>query len=145
VCILTKFRYPLIIVTNQGVHFINDAIKYLTNHFLMKHVSSTTYYPYGNGQVKSTNKVLGPLSTKLVNENKTNWDEHLSTMLFSYRFAYKVATRYTPYQLMYGLHPFIPTMTHSQVSGWPHLRVHLCKVAKLGLGRALLTSSTIKE
>jgi hypothetical protein len=44
-CILTKFECPLIIITDQGVHFINDAIKLLTYHFLMKHVSSTTYYP----------------------------------------------------------------------------------------------------
>jgi hypothetical protein len=29
-------------------------------------------------------------------------------MLFSYIIAYKVATRYTPYQLMYGLHPLMP-------------------------------------
>ncbi len=43
-CILIRFGCPLIIVTNQGVHFINDVIKYLTNHFLMKHVSFTTYY-----------------------------------------------------------------------------------------------------
>jgi hypothetical protein len=75
-CILTKFGCPLIIVVNQGVHFINDAIKYLTNHFLMKHVSSTTYYPQGNGQAKFTSKVLGTLLSKLVNENNINWDEH---------------------------------------------------------------------
>jgi hypothetical protein len=29
-------------------------------------------------------------------------------MLFSYIIAYKVATRYTPYQLVYGLHPLMP-------------------------------------
>ncbi len=29
-------------------------------------------------------------------------------MLFSYRTTYKVATRYTPYQLVYGLHPLMP-------------------------------------
>ncbi len=46
-CILTKFGCPLTIVTNQGVHFIKDAIKYLTDHFLLKHVNSTTYYPQG--------------------------------------------------------------------------------------------------
>jgi hypothetical protein len=46
--------------------------------------------------------------TKLVSENKTNWDEHLSLMLFSYRITYKVATWYTPYQLVYGLHPLMP-------------------------------------
>jgi hypothetical protein len=30
-------------------------------------------------------------------------------MLFSYIDAYKVKTWYTPYQLMYGLHPLMPT------------------------------------
>ncbi len=44
-CILTRFGCSLIIVIDQGVHFINDAIKYLMDHFLMKHVNSTTYYP----------------------------------------------------------------------------------------------------
>jgi hypothetical protein len=29
-------------------------------------------------------------------------------VLFSYRIAYKVATGYTPYQLVYGLHPLMP-------------------------------------
>jgi hypothetical protein len=48
-CILTRFGCPLTIVINKGVHFINDAINYLIDHFLMKHVSSTTYYPHGNG------------------------------------------------------------------------------------------------
>ncbi len=107
-CILTKFECPLIIITYQGIHFINDVIKYLTNHFLLKHVNSTTYYLQRNGQVESTKKVLGTLLTKLINENKTDWDEYLSTMLFSYRTTYKVAIGYTPYQLVYGLHPLMP-------------------------------------
>jgi hypothetical protein len=107
-CILTKFGCPLIIVIDQGVHFIKDAIKYLTDHFLMKHVNSTTYYPQGNGQAKFINKVLKTPLIKLVSENKTNCDEHLFIMLFSYRIAYKIATRYTPYQLVYGSHPLMP-------------------------------------
>ncbi len=44
-CILTKFRCPLTLVIDQGVHLINDDIKHVTNHFLLKHVSSTTYCP----------------------------------------------------------------------------------------------------
>jgi hypothetical protein len=76
---------------------------------MLKHVNFTIYYPHGNGQVKSTNKVIGGLLTKLVNEKKTNWDEHLSTILFSYKTFYKVVTWYTPYKFVYGLHPLIPT------------------------------------
>jgi hypothetical protein len=30
-------------------------------------------------------------------------------MLFSYKIVYKATTRYTPYQLMYVLHPLMPT------------------------------------
>jgi hypothetical protein len=47
--------------------------------------------------------------TKLVNENRIDWDEHLSIVLFSYKTTDKVVTRYTPYQLVYGLHPLMPT------------------------------------
>ncbi len=75
----------------------------------MKHVNSATYYAHGNGHAESTNKVIGRLLTKLVNEKRTNWDEHLFTNFFSYITTYKVATYYTPYQLVYGLHLLMST------------------------------------
>jgi hypothetical protein len=43
-CILTKFGCSLIIVTDQGLRFFDDAIKYLTYDFMFEHVSSITYY-----------------------------------------------------------------------------------------------------
>jgi len=70
--IFKRFGCPLTIVTNQGAHFINDVIKYLTNHFILRHTNSTIYYPQGNGQAKFTNKVSGTLLTKLVNENRND-------------------------------------------------------------------------
>jgi hypothetical protein len=48
-CILTTFGCLIIIIIYYGVHFINDVIKHLTKHFLLKHVSCTTCYPHGNG------------------------------------------------------------------------------------------------
>jgi hypothetical protein len=38
-------------------------------------------------------------------------------MLFSYKTAYKIAIGYTPYQLVYGLHPLMPTEYIVQVVG----------------------------
>jgi hypothetical protein len=38
-CIIATFGCPLTIITNEGVHFINDVIKHLKNHFLLKHVN----------------------------------------------------------------------------------------------------------
>jgi hypothetical protein len=70
--IFRRFGCPLTIVIDQGTHFFNDVIRYLTNHFIIKHTSFIVYYPQGNGLTKSTNKVFGTLLTKLVNENKND-------------------------------------------------------------------------
>jgi hypothetical protein len=41
---LDKFGYLLILDNGQGTHFINDAIKIVTIHFLFWHTSFTIYY-----------------------------------------------------------------------------------------------------
>jgi transposase InsO family protein len=66
--ILSRYGCSLTLVSDQSNHFFNEAIEYLVEHFLLQHRTSTTYYPQGNGQAKSTNKVIGHLLTKLVNE-----------------------------------------------------------------------------
>ncbi len=68
----TRFGCPLTIVTDQGTNFINDAIKYLIDHFIIRHTNYIIYYPQGNGQVEFINKVFGTLLTKLINENRMN-------------------------------------------------------------------------
>ncbi len=70
--IFTWFNYPLTIVINQGIHFINDAIHCLCNHFILRHISSIVYYPQGSGQTKSINKIFGTSLTKLMNENQND-------------------------------------------------------------------------
>jgi hypothetical protein len=45
----------------------------------------------------------------LVNENKNDWDEHMSTFLFSYQTTYKLGIGHTPFHLVYGLLPLLPT------------------------------------
>ncbi len=67
--ILRRFGCLLTIVTNQGTHLINDAIRYLIDHFILRH---TNYIIYG--QAETINKVFGNLLTNLVNENRNDWD-----------------------------------------------------------------------
>jgi hypothetical protein len=40
-----RFGCPLTIVTDQGIHFFNDAIRYFTDHFILRHTSFTICYP----------------------------------------------------------------------------------------------------
>ncbi len=52
----------------------------------------------------------------------------MSIVLFSYRTAYKVATWYTPYQLVYGLHPLMPTKYVLQAINGDHINVKLTEI-----------------
>jgi hypothetical protein len=76
---------------------------------MLRHTNFIIYYPQGNGQAEFINKVFGTLLTKLVIENRNDLDEHLSTILFSYRTTYKIGTSRTTFQLVYGIHSLLPT------------------------------------
>ena len=106
--ILTRFGCPLHFVSDQGSHFLNGTIQVLTKYFMLGHITSTTYYPQGNGQAESTNKVIVTMPQKLVNDNRIDWDIQLYIVLFSYRTAYKVAMDHSPFELVYGLLPLMP-------------------------------------
>jgi hypothetical protein len=82
--IITRFGCPTHFVSDQGSHFINKTIEVLVEEFMIIHHKSTTYCLQGNGQVESTNKILGEILVKLVNVNRTNWD----TMFFITLWAY---------------------------------------------------------
>ncbi len=39
-----------------------------------------------------------------MNENRNDWDDHMSILLFLYIYTFKVGTSHNPFQLIYGLH-----------------------------------------
>jgi transposase InsO family protein len=43
--ILSRYGCPLTLISDQGSHFLNEAIAYLVEYFLLQHWTSTTYYP----------------------------------------------------------------------------------------------------
>ncbi|XP_070025310.1 uncharacterized protein [Nicotiana sylvestris] len=66
------------------------------------------YYPVGNGQTESTNKVIINNLKKLLEESKGNWPEVLPGVLWAYRTTAKTSTGETPFSLVYGAETLIP-------------------------------------
>jgi hypothetical protein len=94
------------------------------------HTTLTTYHLQSNGQAKSTNQVISLLFTKLVNENRMDWDEHLHMVLYAYQMTFKVTISHTWFQHVYGLCPLMSTkyMMFEQFQSWswffPHTYIH---------------------
>ena len=64
--VFTRYGLPIEIVSDQGLHFINETIEYLLKEFMVIHKKSAPYHPQANGQAESTNKILGTVLTKIV-------------------------------------------------------------------------------
>jgi hypothetical protein len=137
--------------SDQGTHFINEAIEILTTHFLFRHTSFTTYYLQINGHAEFTNKVIGLLLTKLINENHMDWDKHLHIVLFVYKITFKVDTSHTPFQLVYGLHALMPIKYLLPTTNFAKckdlamtqiLSIQLAKLKKLEKSQTFATKTT---
>ena len=106
--IITRFGCPKELVSDRGTHFLNDIIEQLINKFLIKHRKTTPYHPRANGQTEKTNGILCKIITKTVQGSNTDWDARLHDALWAYRCAFKVTTKFTPFQLVYGLEAILP-------------------------------------
>nr|XP_009785696.1 PREDICTED: uncharacterized protein LOC104233934 [Nicotiana sylvestris] len=88
----------------------------------IKRIASMPYHPVGNGQAKSTNKVIINNLKKRLEESKGNWSEVLPGVLWAYRTTTKISTGETPFSLVYGAEALIlveigePSTRYTQVT-----------------------------
>eukprot|EP00253_Pinus_taeda_P032465 PITA_32465 len=104
--------------------------------YKIKHRKSTPYHLQENGQVESTNKVLGNIMTKTVQMNRKDWSEKLRDALWAYRITWKNTTGFSPYQLVYGKEVLLPI----------EFQIHTYKLAaELGLDLSEAQQQRIME
>ena len=56
--IITRFGFPLTLISDQGSHFINKTIATLKEQLKINNRRSTTYHPQSNGAIEAFNKTL---------------------------------------------------------------------------------------
>ena len=103
-----RFGCPIELVSDQGTHFINKLVHELSTYYAVVHKKSTPYYPQANGLAESTNKTLQTILKKIVNENRTDWDQKLHSALWAYRTSYKTSIKSTPFRMAFGLEAVMP-------------------------------------
>ncbi|GBG64020.1 hypothetical protein CBR_g40266 [Chara braunii] len=69
---------------------------------------SSSYHPQSDGQAEVTNKTLGSILKKFV-ENDSDWDLHLAHAEIAYNHAISPATGMSPYYYDLGYHPRVPS------------------------------------
>jgi hypothetical protein len=80
----------------------------LTSKLGLQKEHSSLYYPQANGQVEAVNKTLKTILQRTINSAKSNWHLMLYSALWAYRTSVKIATSFSPFQLIYGLEVVFP-------------------------------------
>ena len=75
----------------------------------VKKINTTAYHPQTNGLTERFNRTLTDMLAKKVDKSGRDWDTHLPFVLFAYRTSVQESTKESPFYLLYGRDPRLPT------------------------------------
>lgn len=99
--ILYKFCFPRELVTDQGEKFTSKLIKDIMTHHYVEHRKSISCHPQENRKVEVTNKSLENILTKVISNNKKDWQDKLIESTWAYNTTWNTTTGFAPFELVY--------------------------------------------
>ena len=99
---------PRALLTDQAPAFFTSLMKVLANKFKIKQFRTTAYHPQSNGSIERSHHVLIEY-LKMFITNDHDWDNHLTTAMFSYNTSTHESTGYSPFSLIFGRTPRLPS------------------------------------
>ena len=106
--ILSKFRAPITIISDEGSHFANKIFAKLMSKYGVRHVMSLAYHPQSNEQDEISSRDIKNILENTVNASRKDWSSKLEDALWAYKTAYKSPIRMSPYRIVYGKQCHLP-------------------------------------
>ena len=103
---------PRRLVSDQAKYFRGQLVHKYEQDVGMKHTFMSAYRPRGNGKLERFHRVLGrKIKMQCKESGDKQRNKHLRQICFSHNVVPHSTTRYSPYELMYGRRPCLPSDT----------------------------------
>lgn len=120
--VFMRFGFPLELVSDRGVHFLNLLFESLIRFYDVKHRKTTPYNPRANGLTERANGLVCKVLTKVVEAYKLQWDMKLFSAVHAYNTTVKITTGRSPYYMVFGqdaIHPVEAEVVTLRVLQYP--------------------------
>lgn len=107
--IVLQYGIPKTILTDQGANFLSDLLKGVSKLLGIKKLQTTAYHPESNGALERSHSTFKEYLRNYINPQRDDWDSWIPFGIFTYNTTPHTATKYSPYELLYGFKPEIPT------------------------------------
>ncbi|XP_021740095.1 uncharacterized protein LOC110706475 [Chenopodium quinoa] len=96
------------IVSDRDTKFLSHFWKSMWRLMGTKLLFSTSHHPQTDGQTEVVNRILGSLLRALVSKSTKDWDNKLAHAEFAYNRTPSATTKYSPFEVVYGVNPYVP-------------------------------------
>ena len=107
--VISRHGVPRELLSDRGAAFLSSLLKDVSRLMGLKKFNTTAYDPQGDGLVERFNRTLTDMLSKTVDRSGKNWDECLPYVLFAFRTSMQESTQESPFHLLYGRDPCLPT------------------------------------
>ena len=113
--IICLYGLPETLITDQGTNFLSDLFKNTCKLLKIKKIQTTSYHPESNGALERSHRVLEEYLRHFISYSQTDWDSWLPFATFTYNTTPHSATKFSPFELLYGHIPSLPTSIQQPV------------------------------
>ena len=107
--IITRHGAPKELLSDRGAAFLSNLLQEVYRLMGICKVSTTAYHPQTDGLVERFHRTLTSMLAKTTQPGESDWDDRLPYVLFAYRCSKQASTRESPFFMLYGRDPMLPT------------------------------------
>ena len=107
--IICRHSVPRRVLSDRGTNFLSKLFVRLNERLGTKKIFTSSYHPQTDGSAERIIQFISCSLAAYINEDQSDWDLFLPSISFAYRTSFIDGIRNSPFSLIYGRQPSLPT------------------------------------